>query len=264
VKFSFVFLHIERNKENLMSKLWKRILLVVVVLLIVSSAGFIGWASFPLGPGKAAQTSMQPDTVVSVETIQGWTVFRPTGIQVNTGFIFYPGGRVDYRSYAPILRSVAQQGYLVVLVPMPLSLAFFSPNKADEVLAALPEIQNWALGGHSLGGAMAARYCFNHPEKIQALILWASYPADTDSLANQNLSVLSIFGSEDGQVKKIEASTPLLPADTTWIKIDGGSHAQFGDYGLQPGDGLARISPQQQWDQVASATVAFLLKISGK
>ena len=247
-----------------MSNLWKRILLVVVVLLIAIPVGFVGWASFPSGPGKAALAAMQPDTMVSVETVQGWTVFRPTDKQVHTGFIFYPGGRVDYRSFAPILRLVAQQGFLVVLVPMPLSLAFFSPNKADEVLTAFPEIQNWALGGHSLGGAMAARFCFTHPEKIQELILWASYPADTDSLANQKLAVLSIFGSEDGEVKKIEASKSLLPADTTWIKIDGGSHAQFGDYGLQAGDGQARISPQQQWDQVASATAAFLMRISDK
>jgi hypothetical protein len=247
-----------------MSKLWKRILLVVVVLVIAISAGFVGWASFPMGPGETALAAMLPNTGVSVETVQGWTVFRPIDIKVHTGFIFYPGGRVDYRSYAPILRSVAQQGYLVVLVPMPLSLAIFNPNKADEVVAAFPEIQNWALGGHSLGGAMAARYCFTHPEKIQGLILWASYPADTDSLTNQKLAVLSIFGSEDGQVKNIEASKSLLPADTTWIKIDGGSHAQFGDYGLQPGDGQAKIGPQQQWDQVTSATVKFLLKISGK
>ena len=182
-------------------------------------------------------------------------------MKVHTGFIFYPGGRVDYRSYAPILRSIAQQGFLVVLVPMPLSMAFFAPDKADEVLTAFPEIQFWALGGHSLGGAMAARYCFTHSEKIQALVLWASYPADTDSLANQKLATLSIFGSEDGQVKKIEASSTLLPADTTWIKIDGGNHAQFGDYGLQPGDGQAKISPQQQRDQVSSATVSLLIKI---
>jgi hypothetical protein len=243
-----------------MRTLWKRFFLVVVILLIAIPAGFVGWASFPLGPGTAALGALQPDSVVSVETVQGWTVFRPTDMDVHAGFIFYPGGRVDYRSYAPILKSIAQHGFLVVLIPMPLSLAFFAPDKADEVLAEFPEIQSWALGGHSLGGAMAARYCFTHPEKIQALVLWASYPAETDSLANQKLTALSIFGSEDGQVKNIEASGTLLPADTTWIKIDGGSHAQFGDYGLQPGDGQAKISPQQQWDQVTSATVAFLLK----
>lgn len=250
-------------KKNL-RKVLQRVLQGVVIVLLAISAGFVGWASFPLGPGPAALASMQPDSSVSVETVQGWTVFRPAGMDAHTGFIFYPGGRVDYRSYAPILKSLAQHGFLVVLVPMPLSLAFFTPNKADKVLAAFPEIKYWTLGGHSLGGAMASRYCFSHPGKIQALILWASYPADTDSLANQNLAVLSIFGSEDGQVKNIEASNPLLPADTTWIKIDGGSHAQFGDYGLQPGDGQAKISPQQQWDQVTSATAAFLQKITGE
>jgi hypothetical protein len=248
----------------MMRTLWKRLFLVVVILLIAIPAGFVGWASFPLGPGTAALAALQPDSVVSIETIQGWTVFRPTNVEARTGFIFYPGGRVDYRSYAPILKLLAQHGFLVVLVPMPLSLAFFSRDKADEVLTAFPEIQTWALAGHSLGGAMAARYCFTHPEKIQGLVLWAAYPADTDSLANQKLAALSIFGSEDGQVKNIEASGNLMPADTTWIKIDGGSHAQFGDYGLQPGDGQAKISPQQQWNQVSSATIAFLLKISGE
>ena len=243
---------------------WKRVLWMVVILLIAIPVGFVGWASFPLGPGTAALAAMQSDATVSVETVQSWTVFRPIHAAAHTGFIFYPGGRVDYRSYAPILKSLARQGFLVVLIPMPLSLAFFTPNKADAVPAAFPEIQQWAIGGHSLGGAMAARYCFTHPEKMQALILWASYPADTDSLANQKLAVLSIFGSEDGQVKNIEASNRLLPADAAWVRIEGGSHAQFGDYGLQPGDGQPAISPQQQWEQVTSATAAFLLNISGK
>lgn len=245
-----------------MQKLLKRLVLGIVILLVAVSAGFVGWASFPLGPGSTALSSMQPDAVVTVETIQDWTVFRPIDIEVDTGLIFYPGGRVDYLSYAPILNSIAEQGFLVVLVPMPLSMAFFAPDKAEDVIAEFPEIENWALAGHSLGGAMAARYCFNHPGEIQALVLWASYPANTDSLANQKIAVLSIYGSEDGQVKKIKDSITLLPANTTWVEIIGGSHAQFGDYGLQPGDGQARISPQQQWDQVSSATILFLMSIS--
>ena len=247
-----------------MHKFWKRVLLAVVILLVGITVAFVGWASTPLGPGPAALAALQPDAKVSLEKVNGWTVFRPTDMQAQTGFIFYPGGRVDYRSYAPILKSLAQKGFLVVLVPMPLSMAFFAPNKADNVFATFPEIQHWALGGHSLGGAMAARYVYTHPGKVQALLLWASYPADTDSLANQKLAVLSIYGSEDGSVDKIDASNTLLPTDTTWQKIEGGNHAQFGDYGLQPGDGKASISSQEQWDLVSSATVSFLSKISGK
>jgi hypothetical protein len=169
---------------------------------------------------------------------------------------------VDYRAYAPALSLLAQKNILVILVPMPLSLAFFAPDKADAVLAGFPQIRHWAVGGHSLGGAMAARYCFNHPGKVQALALWASYPASTDSLADQRLAVLSIFGSQDGQAGKLAASGPLLPADTTWVKMEGGNHAQFGDYGPQSGDGQSRISPQEQWEQAASATAALLEKIS--
>lgn len=247
-----------------MPRLWKRVLIALVILLVGITVAFVGWTSTPLGPGQAALAALRPDNHVAVETLNGWTVFRPKDTQTQTGFIFYPGGRVDYRSYAPILKSIAQNGFLVVLVPMPLSMAFFAPDKADPVFASFPEIQHWALGGHSLGGAMAARYVFTHPEKVQGLILWASYPADTDSLANQNLAVLSIYGSEDGSVDKIEASKTLLPADTTWQKIEGGNHAQFGDYGLQPGDGKANINPEEQWGQVSSATVAFLLKLPGK
>lgn len=242
----------------------KRFFLGVLIVLIVFSAGFVGWALFPLGPAESALEAMQSNSSVAVETYQSGTVFRPRDKEVKTGFIFYPGGRVDYRSYAPILRSMAQSGFLVVLVPMPLSLAVFNPDKADDVLAEFPEMQTWVLGGHSLGGAMAARYCFTHPGKIQGLILWASYPADTDSLADQNLAVLSIYGSEDGQVKKIENSGILLPTDTAWMKIEGGNHAQFGDYGLQPGDGQARISPQSQWDAVLSASVEFLFQVSDR
>jgi hypothetical protein len=242
--------------------LWKKVFWIVIILVFAISAGFIGWASFPLGPGPDAQTALQSDEKVSVDILQGWTVFQPIDVKPETGFIFYPGGRVDYHSYAPVLNSLAEQGILVVLVPMPLSMAVFSPNKAEAVLTSFPEIQNWAIGGHSLGGAMAARYVFTHPGEMQGLALWASYPASTDSLANQNLEVLSIYGDHDGQLEKLESSGPLLPQNTIWIKIIGGNHAQFGDYGLQPGDGEAQITPAQQWTQVTDATINLLQKIS--
>jgi hypothetical protein len=40
--------------------------------------------------------------------------------------------------------------------------------------------------------------------------------------------------------------------------IEGGNHAQFGSYGPQEGDKPATISPEEQWEQVAAATVEFL------
>ena len=245
-----------------MRTLIKKISMVLLILLITVLAGFVGWASFPLGPGPDAQIALHSDTNVTIEKINNWTVFRPTDLKPDTGFIFYPGGRVDYRSYAPLLKPLAQQGYLVVLVPMPLSMAVFSPGKAEAVLPAFPEIRHWAIGGHSLGGAMAAQFSYNHPNLIQGLVLWASYPAGNNNLEGRNLAVLSIYGSHDGQVEKLTASSNLLPINTTWVIISGGNHAQFGDYGLQPGDGDAEISPQAQWDQVIAATSTLLQSVS--
>lgn len=246
-----------------MSKNWKRILLIILAIIVLPLAGFLGWASFPLGPGEAALSALQSDGAVQVEQAQGWTVFRPQGNEPRTGFIFYPGGRVDYRSYAPLLKPLAEEGYLVVLAPMPLSLAVFAPDKADAIIAAFPGIEQWAIGGHSLGGAMAARYAFTHPGKVAGLALWASYPADTDNLADRQLAVVSIAGTNDGVTRKLpEESAALLPKDTQWVIIEGGNHSQFGDYGLQPGDGVAEITPQEQWDQVVSATVELLKRIT--
>ncbi len=56
---------------------------------------------------------------------------------------------------------------------------------------------------------------------------------------------------------KFDASRTLLPADTTWVVIEGGNHAQFGDYGIQPGDNVATISAAEQQTQIVDATVIF-------
>jgi hypothetical protein len=96
---------------------------------------------------------------------------------------------------------------------------------------------------------------------MHGLVLWASYPASSNSLSYQPLKVLSIFGSEDGGLDGIEASTPLLPADTIWYRIEGGNHAQFGDYGPQGGDGVAKISAQEQLIQVVTTTGEFLREV---
>ncbi len=128
---------------------------------------------------------------------------------------------------------------------MPLALAVLAPNEALEVMAAYPSVESWAVGGHSLGGAMAARLTYTHPEAVDGLVLWAAYPASTDDLSSSDVIVTSIYGTLDGLSTgdKIDASRPLLPGDTQWVPIEGGNHAQFGDYGVQSGDGSATIPP---------------------
>jgi pimeloyl-ACP methyl ester carboxylesterase len=206
-----------------------------------------------------ALPALQTNTQVEVEK-NGWIEFKPKTGEPSTGLIIYPGGRVHPASYAPIAQGIAEKGYLVAIIPMPLNLAVFGINRASQVIEAHPEISHWVVGGHSLGGAMAARYSHDHPDLIDGLVLWASYPASSDDLSKSRLKVLSISGSQDGLSTqgKILETAPLLPEDTSFLEIQGGNHAQFGWYGPQPGDGTAAISRQDQQEAIIQATDEFL------
>ena len=154
-------------------KILKRLGLAVLILLVVAVAGFVVWAEMPLGPMPEALTALQSDAQVAVET-DPWLSFMPTGQAPSTGLIIYPGGRVDARSYAPLAHQIAAAGYLVIIPPMPLNLAVFAPGRAAAVMAAHPEIQRWVIGGHSLGGSMAANFVYTNPGLMAGLVLLAS------------------------------------------------------------------------------------------
>ena len=239
--------------KNSMKRLWWLALLPFVVVL-----GFVIWASLAASPQPEALAVLESDALVTVET-EPWLTFRPTQ-PTFTGFILYPGGRVDPRAYAPAAHALAAEGYLVVIVPMPLNLAVLGAERANKVIAAFPEVTVWEIGGHSLGGAMAAHYAHAHPQAVEGLVLWAAYPAAGDDLSTSELAVLSISGTQDGlsTPDKIEASRALLPPTTEWVPIEGGNHAQFGWYGPQAGDNPATISQTAQQRQIIAATRDFL------
>ena len=242
------------------NKKWLWLLLLIPLLAL---SGFVIWAETGPGSMPEAQAALQSNAQVQVTT-SPWLTFQPTDGQATTGLIFYPGGRVDPGAYAPAAQAIAEQGYLVVIVPMPLNLAVLSPERGQAVMDAHPEIQKWAVGGHSLGGAMAANFAHGHPEEVQGLVLWAAYPASSDDLSTSNLQVVSIYATQDGLATgdKIEASRALLPANTKWVKIEGGNHAQFGWYGPQSGDNPASISREQQQQEVIAATLDLLKSLS--
>jgi pimeloyl-ACP methyl ester carboxylesterase len=227
--------------------------------LVLAAVGFVAWATIIPAPMPEALATLQSDSRVRVDG-GAWWVFQPAGQAAGTGLILYPGARVDARAYAPTARAVAAEGYLVAIVPMPLNLAVFAPDRAAEVMAAFPQVRVWAIGGHSLGGAMAARFAYLHPGAVKGLVLWAAYPASDNSLAGRDLAVVSVYGTRDGLATpdKIAASRPLLPATTLWAPIEGGNHAQFGWYGPQDGDNAAAISREAQTAQVVSATLKLL------
>jgi dienelactone hydrolase len=226
---------------------------------ILGLAAFVIWAGTGPGPMPEALAALESDAQVDVET-EPWLVFRPANQDPSVGLILYPGGRVDPRAYAPTARAIAEEGYLVVIVPMPLDLAVLAPGRAAAVMATFPGIESWAVGGHSLGGAMAANYVHSNPEAARGLVLWAAYPGADDDLSGTQLAASSIYGTRDGLATpdKIDASRPLLPPGTAWTAIEGGNHAQFGWYGPQPGDNEATISREEQQTQIVAATLQLL------
>lgn len=244
-----------------MRKWFKRLSLVFLVLIGAAVSGFVIWANNPLDPMPEALVALESDSTVQVKQENNRIVFSPVDASPTTGFIFYPGGHVDAKAYAPQLREIAENGYLTVLVSMPLNLAVFGVEDATAVIEAFPHIQQWAIGGHSLGGAMAARYVHSNPTAIDGLVLWASYP-DID-LSDFDLSVVSIYGTDDAvaQNSLVLGAIEQLPSETPFVAIEGGNHSQFGWYGLQPGDNTASISYEEQQQQIVNTTVELLTNL---
>lgn len=242
-------------------KLVKRFALGLVLLLIIGIAGFALWASNPAAAMPAATEALVSDQTVLV-TETDWLIFEPSAAP-STGLIFYPGARVAPAAYAPLAHELANAGYLVVIVPMPLNMAIFGSNRAEAVLAAYPQIEHWAIGGHSLGGAMAAKYTYDHPDTIDGLILLAAYPTTSNSLAERELVSSMIYASNDGlaTLADIEAARSLMPSTTRWVEIQGGNHAQFGWYGEQSGDLPATISHAEQQQQTVQAALDVLQQL---
>jgi pimeloyl-ACP methyl ester carboxylesterase len=177
------------------------------------------------------------------------------------GFIFYPGGLVNPAAYIPLAAALAKDCHKVLIAKMPFDLAVLNSDIANHLQTQYAsQAQQWLMGGHSLGGAMAAKVVKSNPAGYQGLILLAAYPAESDSLANVNVPVLSISGSNDGLATpaKIEATKGYLPDSTTYIEIAGGNHAQFGDYGPQANDGVATISGQTQLQETYQAIADFI------
>lgn len=234
------------------------ILLGLIIITIIFIASFFITS---YGPSTQAMANLKDSTLVDV-TVDNFISFAPENTAATTGLIIYPGAKVEPEAYAPLANKIAQAGYEVIITPMPLNFAIFDSNAADEVISKFPNIKNWVISGHSLGGVMAAKYASEN-SNIKGVIFYASYPQG-DELKDSNIEVTSIYGSLDGvaNLDKIIGSKDLLPTSTTFVEIIGGNHAQFGSYGEQSGDNPAEISVDEQIEQAANASIELLDKIS--
>jgi len=258
-------------------KIQKIIIVFILALFMFFSfsdykAAAQGEPSHP--PMPEALEAMESDNSVTVETVEvaEWEegsnfyfVFKPKYANPKVGFIFYPGGLVDPQSYAPSARAIAAKGYLTVIVKMVRDLAVFSPKRADKIISDYSGIKTWIIGGHSIGGSFACSYAQGHTDKIDGVVLWASWPSESFRLDGTDLKAISIYGTKDGQPDEIKAGAQHLPEGTPFVEIKGGNHTQFGYYWdgvnenfVQEGDNPADISREEQQKQIIKATLDFL------
>jgi len=196
---------------------------------------------------RAEETAMEVPASVTVELTDDRAVLLPE--EAATGLIFYPGGKVEFTAYAPLMAKLAEQDILCVITKMPLNLAVLDMDAAEGIPEQFPQVEHWYLAGHSLGGSMAASFAGKCADTYDGLILLAAY--STEDLTQTGLKVCSLYGDRDGvlNMEKYRKYRANLPEDTLEVVLEGGNHAGFGSYGRQEGDGESSLEPgvQLQW-----------------
>lgn len=237
----------------------RRLLIGVTALLAAAAFAAVVWIATPYPPHDEAFRALSSSATLEFADTGDALVFRPVE-PARGGLVFYPGGRVDFRAYAPLARRIAEYGYLVAIPKMPLGLAVLDADAAARIIAAEPEVASWSVGGHSLGGAMAARFAQENIRDVDCLVLLAAYPPSSTDLSASGIRVLSIRGTEDGLISplEIDESRARLPRDSRFVVVPGGNHAGFGSYGPQRGDGTATLPAAAQQAAAAFETARLL------
>lgn len=237
----------------------KNAVITAVTAIVAATASFgLYTASYYHTDEVAAEMAVSP-VVTKIETKtpgDGTIVCGKEDAQ--TGLIFYPGGKVEYTAYEPLMKACAAKGVFCVLVKMPFNLAVLDVNAADGIQAKYPQIKDWYIGGHSLGGAMAASYIAKHTDQFAGLVLLGAY--STDDISSSRLRVLSVYGSEDKVLNrdKYDKYKSNLPGNCSEYVIDGGCHSYYGVYGEQKGDGTPSITNAEQISQTADIIWQFV------
>lgn len=218
---------------------------IVLLILAILTGLFFWYVSDYYPADETALEVMSQDSGITVQ--DNLTILSPT-YPTDTAIIFYPGAKVEAEAYLPLLDQIRQTGVTCILVHMPFNMAIFDANAAEVVIAQFPEVQHWYMAGHSMGGAMASKYASDHPDQVEGLILmgayiYGDYPDE---------KTLTIYGSLNQSVEDHIDYTENI------VEIEGGNHAQFGNYGPQKGDPPATISAQEQQAQTVAAIKVFL------
>jgi len=231
-----------------MKKNIKIAVIIIVAIVILSVGTFLIYASDYYRADDTAIAAMQIDSVTKLDDR---LIIVTPDTPGKTAMIFYPGAKVEYFAYLPLMEKIKDSsGIMCILVKLPFNMAIFDPNAAEEIMEQFPEIENWYVAGHSMGGAMASYYASNNQDKVKGLILLGAYIYG-DFPENKALTIYGSFNTSIAE--KINYAENI-------VVIEGGNHAQFGNYGKQNGDVDAAISSEEQQSIAAEAIKNFIMK----
>jgi hypothetical protein len=232
-----------------MKKKAKIIFISILSIILIIAAAFFIYVSDYYKTDRNTKNRMESAITKGEVTESGRFMIFHAGEDNGSALIFYPGGKVESSAYFPLLSKIADKGITCVLVKMPFHLAVFDPSAANQIYNKLPQIKKWYIGGHSLGGAMAGSYMSKNQDKLKGLILLGSYIyGDIDPQ-----KALTIYGSRDNVLNRNK-----ITYDKNIVIIEGGNHANYGNYGKQKGDGTASISRGTQQNEAVAAIIKFM------
>lgn len=231
-----------------MKKRTKIILVSLLLLLLMGSGGFYLYVEDYYEADATALAALDEE---EVHLLSDELILIEQDEASSTALIFYPGAKVEYLAYLPILNQLSKDaGISIFITRMPFNMAIFDANRANSIIESYPDIEQWYIGGHSMGGAMASQYASKNQEKIEGLILLGAYLYGDYPASNS----LTIYGTLNTSVAdKIDYTENI-------VAIEGGNHAQFGNYGQQKGDAVATISQSEQQELAIDAIVDFIDK----
>jgi dienelactone hydrolase len=249
----------------------KRIHKIIRVVWIAGGLLFSLWLIISFQAKGVDAAILESDSKVTVEEFSTSIRFTPVQNVQTAGLIFYPGGMVDPDAYAPMARALAEAGYTVIIIKLPFRTAPFAAleekvfKQTQSFITENQGVDQWILGGHSRGAAIAVRFAHQFPDLLGGLVLMGtSHPQEAAfDLSTSTFPVMKIYATNDGlaSVEEVQANAIYLPEDTIWVDIDGGNHAQFGYYGMQLGDGSAEISREEQQGQVLNAILQMFDRV---
>lgn len=239
---------------------WIRLAFITWAIFVMS------WLANSVRTSGVDESTLLSDSSALVQQDSTSLSFLPSDTKSHTALVFFCGSGIAADAYAPLLRPIAESGIAVFIIKLPYRFAPFESHKeaalvrARTMISTHSKVKNWAIAGHSLGGALATRMARTDSANLSALILIATTHPKNDDLSFLRIPVTKIYGSRDSIAPKeqIIRNSALLPSQTKWVEIVGGNHSQFGRYGRQLFDGTPGISREQQEESTRTAILQTL------